>query len=144
LADKRGDGVDALIERIERAAREYPYAHEYVVWPGPNSNTFTAHIARAVPELDLDLPPTAIGKDYLGYKLGGAAPSGHGAQVSLLGLVGALASRIEGFEINVLGLSLGIDPFSPALRLPLLGCIGAARPRPPLSVRPALETADPT
>jgi hypothetical protein len=143
LADKRGDGVDALIERIERAAHEYPYAHEYVVWPGPNSNTFTAHIARAVPELDLDLPPTAIGKDYLGYKLRSAAPSGHGTQVSLLGVVGALASRVEGFEINVLGLSLGIDPFSPALRLPLLGRIGAARPRPPASLGPALEPADP-
>src|SRR5205823_5966534 len=45
LADKRGEGVDALIERIDKAVREYPYAHEYVVWPGPNSNTFTAHVA---------------------------------------------------------------------------------------------------
>lgn len=144
LADRRGDGVDTLINRIERAAREYPYADEYVVWPGPNSNTFMAHIARAIPELDLDLPPTAIGKDYLGNKVCGTAPSGHGAQVSLLGALGALASRVEGFEINVLGLSLGIDPFSPALRLPLLGRLGPARPRPPLSVTPALERSDPT
>src|SRR5207302_4044061 len=59
LASRRGDGVDALIERIDRAAREYPYAAEYAAWPGPNSNTFTAHIARAVPELGVDLPPTA-------------------------------------------------------------------------------------
>jgi hypothetical protein len=135
--------VDVLIERIKRVAHEYPYAHEYLAWPGPNSNTFTAHVARAIPELALDLPPTAIGKDYLGYKLHGAAPSGHGAQVSLLGVVGALASRVEGFEINVLGLSLGIDAFSPALRLPLVGRIGAARPRPPTSLVPALEPADP-
>src|SRR6267378_3205241 len=46
LADKRGDGVDALIERIDKAAREYPYAGEYAAWPGPNSNTFTAYVAR--------------------------------------------------------------------------------------------------
>ena len=69
LADKRGDGVDALISRIDEAARAYPYAGEYVVWPGPNSNTFTAYIALAVPELDLDLPLTAIGKNFLRDKL---------------------------------------------------------------------------
>ncbi len=127
LATKRGDGVDALIERIDRAVREYPYAHEYVVWPGPNSNTFTAYVARAVPELGLDLPPTAIGKDYIGDRLLAAAPSGGGFQLSLLGLLGVLASGVEGFEVNLLGLAFGIDPFSPALRLPLVGRFGAAR-----------------
>ena len=45
---------------------EYPYANTYSLWPGPNSNTFTAWIARAVPELETDLPATAIGKDYIG------------------------------------------------------------------------------
>jgi hypothetical protein len=29
----------------------YPYPNEYRAWPGPNSNTFTAYIAREVPEL---------------------------------------------------------------------------------------------
>ncbi len=126
LASKRGDDADALIERIDRAAREYPYAGEYAAWPGPNSNTFTAYIARAVPELGLDLPPTAIGKDFLGGRLYAAAPSGGGFQLSLLGLLGVLASGVEGFEVNVLGLAFGIDPFSPALRLPLVGRFGAA------------------
>jgi len=127
LANKRGDGVDALIERIDKAVREYPHAHEYVVWPGPNSNTFTAYVARAVPELGLDLPPTAIGKDYLGDRLLATAPSGGGFQLSLFGLLGVLASGVEGFEVNVLGLAFGIDPFSPALRLALVGRVGAAR-----------------
>lgn len=137
LADKRGQGVDALIKRIDQAAREYPYAREYVVWPGPNSNTFTAHIARAVPELEADLPPTAIGKDYLGNRLLAKAPSGSGFQVSLFGLLSVLVSGVEGFEVNVLGLSFGVDPFSLAIRLPLLGRLGAARPRhrvAPLSI----------
>jgi hypothetical protein len=127
LADRRGDGVDALIERIDKAAREYPYAGEYAAWPGPNSNTFTAYVARAVPELGLDLPPTAIGKDYLGDRLLATAPSGGGFQLSLFGLLGVLASGVEGFEVNVLGLAFGIDPFSPALRLALVGRVGAAR-----------------
>jgi hypothetical protein len=129
LADKRGEGVDALIKRIDQAAREYPYAHEYVVWPGPNSNTFTAHVARAVPGLEADLPPTAIGKDYLGERLLAKAPSGSGFQVSLFGLLSVLASGVEGVEVNVLGLGFGVDPFSPAIRLPLLGRVGAVRRR---------------
>jgi hypothetical protein len=41
--------VDALIERIDQAARAYPHAGEYAAWPGPNSNTFTAHVARVAP-----------------------------------------------------------------------------------------------
>lgn len=127
LAEKRGDGVNALIARIDKAAREYPYAGEYVVWPGPNSNTFTAYVARAVPELEVDLPPTAIGKDYLGHRLVATAPSGSGFQVSLSGVLGGLASPVEGFEINLLGLTFGIDPFSLALKLPLVGRLGAAR-----------------
>ncbi|NBQ70602.1 MAG: DUF3750 domain-containing protein, partial [Nitrosomonadaceae bacterium] len=51
LLEKRGDGVDALIEKIDQAAQSYPYAKDYTIWPGPNSNTFTAWISRAVPEL---------------------------------------------------------------------------------------------
>jgi len=127
LAEKRGDGVDALIGRVDKAARDYPHAGEYTMWPGPNSNTFTAWVARAVPELAVDLPPTAIGKDYNGGRFVAPAPSGSGVQLSLFGLLGVTASRVEGFEINVLGLTFGLDPFSPALKLPLLGRLGAAR-----------------
>ena len=124
LAEKRGDGVDALIGRIDKAAHEYPYAGRYVVWPGPNSNTFTAWVARLVPELEVDLPPTAIGKDYLGHRLTATAPSGSGFQVSLSGVLGVLASRVEGSEINVLGLTFGVDPYLPAFKLPMIGRLG--------------------
>jgi len=127
LADKRGADAEALIERIDRAARAYPYGAQYRMWPGPNSNTFTAWIGRAVPELAMDLPPTAIGKDYLGSQFLGIAPSGSGIQISLFGLLGATAGRVEGFEVNVLGLTFGFDPFSPAIKLPMIGRLGAAR-----------------
>jgi len=127
LAEARGEGAETLIARIEKAVHEYPYAGEYSVWPGPNSNTFTAWISRAVPELKVDLPPTAIGKDYLGDRLVDSAPSGSGVQVSLGGLLGFTASRVEGLELNLLGLTFGLDPFSPALKLPLVGRIGASR-----------------
>jgi hypothetical protein len=127
-ADKRGEGAEKLIPRIDAAARSYPYAKEYSAWPGPNSNTFTAWITRAVPELDADLPPTAIGKDYLGATVIGSAPSGHGIQLSLGGMFALTASGVEGLELNLLGLTFGINPFDPALKLPLVGRIGPARP----------------
>jgi len=127
LVDRRGRQVDALIARVEAAARSYPYAREYTMWPGPNSNTFTAYLARAVPELELDLPPTAIGKDYLADGFVATAPSGTGYQVSLYGALGVLAARVEGLEVNILGLTFGIDPLSPALKLPLLGRLGPSR-----------------
>ena len=127
IAHKRGTGVDAIIERIDKAAAGYPYTDSYTAWPGPNSNTFTAWVLRAVPELRADLPPTAIGKDYLGEDIVSSAPSGSGHQFSLLGLLGIAASGVEGLEVNVLGLTFGINPFDLSLKLPLVGRIGPER-----------------
>src|SRR4030095_15283198 len=127
LAESRGADVSAVIARIEKAARDYPWAGEYKLWPGPNPNTFTAWILRAVPELRVDLPPTAIGKDYSGDRVFTSAPSGNGVQLSLFGLLGLTASHVEGFELNVLGVTFGVNPFDPALKLPIIGRLGFAR-----------------
>jgi len=121
LAEKKGVGVDDLIKRIERAVDDYPYARQYTLWPGPNSNTFTAWISRNIPELKLNLPATAIGKDYLGYRLFATPPSGTGFQFSIFGLLGFVISHIEGFELNLLGLTFGIDPNPLAVKLPIVG-----------------------
>ena len=126
-ADKRGAEAERLIPRVDAAARSYPHATEYSAWPGPNSNTFVAWITRAVPELEADLPPTAIGKDYISGSIVGSAPSGRGVQFSLGGLFALTASGVEGLELNLLGLTFGINPFDPALKLPLLGRLGPAR-----------------
>ena len=123
-ADRRGPGVDALIERIEKAARAYPYGAEYRAWPGPNSNTFTAWVARSVPELEVDLPATAIGKDYLGDSLVSTAPSGSGVQLSFGGVLGLAVSAVDGVEFNLLGLNFGISPTG--VKLPILGRVGGA------------------
>jgi hypothetical protein len=128
LAERRGEGVDALIDRIEAAVAGYPYPNRYRVWPGPNSNTFVAHIGRQVPELRLDLPPTAIGKDFLGSRVFVAStPSGTGWQFSAYGLLGASVAVEEGFELNLLGLSVGIDVNDLGLRLPGIGFVGFNR-----------------
>jgi hypothetical protein len=135
IADVRGPAAEPLVERIDKLARAYPWAGEYAVWPGPNSNTFTAWILRGVPELKADLPPTAIGKDYNGDTLVGTAPSGAGFQLSAIGLLGLTASGVEGVELNILGLTFGINPFDPALKLPIVGRLGPARVVGPQGLR---------
>lgn len=132
LADVRGPGVEPLIERIGAAVAGYPYAESYHIWPGPNSNTFVAHVLRAVPELRVDLPATAVGKDYLGASVLARTPSGTGAQVNLFGALGLLGGWEEGIEVNVIGLVFGLNPKRLALKLPMLGNVGLvdiAKPR---------------
>ena len=134
LVDLRGSGVDAIIAKIDKAAHSYPHAQDYSTFPGPNSNTFIAHIGREVPELEHDLPPTAIGKDYLGKTMIKKSSSGTGFQFSLGGLLGVLASGEAGIEINILGLVFGGDPIDPAIKLPFIGRIGPALAGSPRSV----------
>jgi len=134
LSDVRGPGVDALIERVEAAVQRYPYPGTYRVWPGPNSNTFVAFVTRSVPELRVDLPPTAIGKDYLGSMPLARTPSGTGGQLNLLGVAGIAAGWEEGLELNLLGLTFGIDPKSLSLKLPLVGRIGPRNTKQPVII----------
>ena len=85
-----------------------------------------AWVARQVPELGLEMPATAVGKDFMGRGLQfGNAPSGTGWQASIGGLFGATLARREGLELNFLGITVGIDPEEIALKLPSLGKIGA-------------------
>jgi hypothetical protein len=122
IRDLRGAEAEAVIARLPQAVASYPYGTTYRVWPGPNSNTFVAHLGRAIPELRLSMPSTAIGKDYVPLpEIVGSSPSHTGVQVSVYGLVGVIASLDEGFELNVLGLVAGFDVRHPALKVPGLG-----------------------
>ena len=134
LGDIRGPGVEAIIERIEAAVKEYPYPDTYHLWPGPNSNTFVAFVLRRVPELRVDMPPTAIGKDYLGWQSVNTTPSGTGGQVNLLGLAGVSVGLEEGLEVNLLGLNFGVDPKSLSIKLPIVGRLGPARDNAPVHI----------
>jgi uncharacterized protein DUF3750 len=126
LRDVRGDEAAAIIAKLPDTVAAYPDAGSYSAWPGPNSNTFVAYVARAIPELRLTLPSTAIGKDYLpAGQLVARTPSGTGYQLSFAGLLGVSAATDEGFELNVLGLVAGFDLMRPALKLPGLGRVPA-------------------
>lgn len=125
FVDIRGSQAEGLIPKIEAAIKAYPYSNTYKAWPGPNSNTFMAHIGREVPGLKLDLPANAIGKDYRGLADPiGLSPSGRGVQLSVLGILGFTLGMEEGGEVNLLGLNFGIDIKQPALRLPFIGRLG--------------------
>ncbi len=138
LADVRGPGAEPLVDRLERAVASYPYAGVYRVWPGPNSNTFIAHVLRAVPELRVDLPATAIGKDYLSSNIVGVTPSGTGVQLNVYGALGVLVGWEEGIELNLFGLTFGVNPKRLAIKLPMLGNVGLIDPAKPRSL-PALS-----
>ena len=130
VKELRGPAAAKAIPKVLEAVDAYPYTHHYRLWPGPNSNTFTAFVVRRVPELGAELPVIAIGKDYLeGGRLFATAPGGRGFQFSLFGLAGVLAGVEEGIEINVLGLVFGIDPLRPAIKLPAVGRLGFGGPR---------------
>jgi len=124
ILDVRGADAAAIIDKLPQAVASYPHPGTYSAWPGPNSNTFVAHLGREIAELRLTLPPTAIGKDYLpDGRLYAPTPSGTGYQLSLSGVFGLLAGADEGVEINVLGLVMGVDLRRPALKLPGVGRI---------------------
>mgnify|MGYP001247390729 CR=1 FL=1 len=65
IKEYRGPTADRLITAVDQAALDYPWKTTYRVFPGPNSNTFTAWIARQVPDLNLELPFSAIGSGYV-------------------------------------------------------------------------------
>ena len=130
VKELRGPVAASAIPKILEAVGTYPYTHEYRLWPGPNSNTFTAYVVRGVPELVVDLPAIAIGKDYLERgRLVALAPGGRGFQLSVFGLAGVIVGVEEGIEVNLLGLVFGVDPLGPAIKLPGIGRIGFGGPR---------------
>ena len=126
IADIKGAKAQVLIPRIEAAIKAYPYAQagDYRIWPGPNSNTFVATVLRAVPELDVMLPPNAIGRDFRPMPYLGLTDSGTGIEASLWGLLGVKLGWVEGLEVNVLSLVAGLDVRHPAVKLPGFGRVG--------------------
>jgi Protein of unknown function (DUF3750) len=119
-----GNEAQALIPRIEQAIAQYPSsaAGSYVIWPGPNSNSFVSWVVRHTQGFDAELSPVAVGKDYLGPGLHIArAPSGTGYTISLGGYIGATLALEEGAELHLIGSTIGIDPNDLAIKLPSLG-----------------------
>jgi hypothetical protein len=130
IADVSGAQAARLIPKIEAAVARYRFAAsgDYRIWPGPNSNSFTAAVLRAVPELSVALPANAIGRDFRDRLYAGRTDTGTGAELNLWGFADVKLGWVEGIEVNLLGLVAGLDLRHPALKLPGFGRIGVAPP----------------
>jgi hypothetical protein len=130
IADVSGPEAEKLIPRIENAVKSYTFSHagDYRIWPGPNSNSFTATVLRAVPELGAWLPPNAIGRDFRERFYAGLTDSGIGVELNLYGFAGIKLGWAEGVEVNLLGLVAGLDLQHPGVKLPGFGRIGVEAP----------------
>lgn len=125
VASYIGKKAEEMIPEIKKAVESYPYPKLYRAWPGPNSNTFISHIIRSTPGMGIELPSNAIGKDWIHKaQLVGLSESHTGVQFSLLGALGFTLGLAEGVEVNILGLSFGVDFYRPALKLPMVGRLG--------------------
>ncbi len=125
----RGREASAIIPKIEDAVRSYPFADRgsYQAWPGPNSNSFVAHVLNQVPEIGIVPPANAVGRDYLSNgSLIRIDPDWLDIQVNLGGYAGFAVGRRSGFELHFLGLVAGIDVLNPAIKIPGFGRIGAS------------------
>lgn len=127
LVELHGADAARLVPKIEAAVAAYPHSGrgDYTLWPGPNSNSFVAHVLRSVPELNAVLPPEAVGRDYrpLGEFVT-LSPDWRNLELSLGGYAGLAVGQLHGIEIRLGGLVFGVDIARPALKLPGFGRIG--------------------
>ncbi|MEL7184486.1 MAG: DUF3750 domain-containing protein, partial [Pseudomonadota bacterium] len=120
-----GEAAARLIPQLVQTVAAYPNGRgSYRIWPGPNSNTFVAHILRTHPEIGVTLPPNAVGKDWLGDGLVATQDAGGDIHVSAGGYLGFPAGPRTGLEVNLLGQTFGVDVQAPALKLPGIGRVG--------------------
>ncbi len=123
----QGDEAEALIPKIESSIAVYPNSTKgsYVLWPGPNSNTFVAWVVRHTEGFNATLSPLAVGKDFLGRGFQMAeAPSKTGYSFSWNGYLGLTLAKQEGLELHLIGGTIGIDPMHLGIKLPGLGQLG--------------------
>ncbi|WP_220748320.1 MULTISPECIES: DUF3750 domain-containing protein [Jannaschia] len=118
-----GPLVDSLLPDLRRVIDTYPWGErgDYVIWPGPNSNTFVAHILRQLPEIGLTLPPHAVGRAWTGPGATAVVDGGGDVHFGYSGMVGLSVGPRTGFEVHLLGQSFGVDVLRPALKLPGIG-----------------------
>jgi hypothetical protein len=127
VCEAHGPDAEALIPAMEAAVASYPFSDrgDYRAWPGPNSNSFVAHVVRAVPALGSCLLPNATGRDYApGLVAVDVSPESWDVHVTFGGVAGFSAGLASGIELHFMGLVAGIDIRNPALKIPAFGRVG--------------------
>lgn len=121
LAQWTGEHAAAIAARVRAVADDFPHLAGYRAWPGPNSNTFVAWLAREA-GFGVSLPPNAVGKDYAPWLAAGMSTTGVGLRLDTA-VLGAQAGLVEGVELHLLGLTAGVGLWPPCLKLPFLPAI---------------------
>jgi hypothetical protein len=113
----RGAKAERAIACLEREADAWTSRLHYRFYPGPNSNTFGDVMLRRC-HLHASLPATSVGKDWRGAFGVTRTTEGTGFQIETP-LLGIRLGLKEGVEVHVIGLSIGVDLWPPAIILPL-------------------------
>jgi hypothetical protein len=111
-----GDRAAECVRRVGPEVKSYIESH-YMFYPGPNSNTFGDVVLRRC-KLSAALPSTSVGKDWRGLIGAGITSERTGVQLETP-IIGVKLGLKEGVEVHVIGLSVGIDLWPPAIILPL-------------------------
>lgn len=115
MTDEELNLTEACLERARGAYyKEHP---DYFPIPGPNSNTIVASMIRTC-DLRVELPATAIGRDYVGPIGAQVTESGTGVQVGTIP-VGLRVGLREGVEVQLFGLPFGVHGYPPGITVPL-------------------------
>lgn len=110
--------MDEILACFDAETPRYNEEHPgYFPIPGPNSNTYVDRVLRRC-DVHVELPATAIGKDYLGPAGVSVTTGGTGVQLSTW-FFGVKLGVTEGVEIHILGLAVGVDVWPPALIVPV-------------------------
>lgn len=116
-----GDAAREMGEQILAKAQDFPHKDGYVPYPGPNSNTFVEWMSHQVDGLWLEQYGTAVGKDYPmnGWVHAGIATTRTGVELETP-FLGLQAGLVEGVELHLLCMTIGVGIWPPRLKLPLL------------------------
>lgn len=136
IVEETPEKLACMIACLERETKSYR-DDNCGCWPGPNSNTFVDGLIRTC-RLGIELPATAVGRDYRG-PIGVSVTEGRtGVQLETW-LGGVKLGLKEGVGADLAGLSLGVHFWPPGIEVPINpGRIGldASVRRPPDPIRP--------
>jgi hypothetical protein len=105
----------SCLRREQRAYREqYP---QYFAIPGPNSNTIVDYLLRHC-DIHVELPATAIGRDYRGLIGASVTSRGTGVQLETWPL-GVKLGIEEGVELHLLDMAWGLHFWPPGITVPV-------------------------
>jgi hypothetical protein len=110
--------LDEVLSCLRRARREYDTQHpDYFPIPGPNSNTIIDYLLRRC-NIHVELPATAIGRDYRGPIGASVTSRGSGVQLETW-VLGAKLGLEEGVELHLLDMPLGVHFWPPGITVPV-------------------------